>query len=152
MSNYTYSSVFAPHFEDFQRMKDAMGYKASNMHYVLKEFDLFFQKEEVTEPMITKDLVLKWRKGKVNETERTLYDKWSILSQFARYMCHVGFVCYVPRTMCCDCIAECKYSALSVNGNKRLHWILPIVVVLLFFIGIVIGSKWEVPMVNLKWG
>jgi len=97
MSNYTYSSVFAPHFEDFQRMKDAMGYKASNMHYVLKEFDLFFQKEEVTEPMITKDLVLKWRKGKVNETERTLYDKWSILSQFARYMCHVGFVCYVPR-------------------------------------------------------
>jgi len=59
---------------------------------------------------------------------------------------------HVDCTMCCDCIAECKYSALSVNGNKWLHRILPIVVVLLFFIGIVIGSKWEVPMVNLKWG
>ena len=59
---------------------------------------------------------------------------------------------HVDCTMCCDCIAECKYSALSVNGNKRLHLILPIVVVLLFLIGIVIGSKWEVPMVNLKWG
>jgi len=59
---------------------------------------------------------------------------------------------HIDCTMCCDCIAECKYSALSVNCNKRLHLILPIIVVLIFLIGIVIGSKWEVPMVNLKWG
>lgn len=59
---------------------------------------------------------------------------------------------HVDCTMCCDCVAECKYSALSVNGSKKTRWILPIIVVLLVFAGIYIGNKWEVPMVNLKWG
>jgi DNA-binding protein Fis len=59
---------------------------------------------------------------------------------------------HVDCTMCCDCVSECKYSALTVNGSKKPVWILPIVVVLLFFAGIYIGTKWEVPMVNLKWG
>lgn len=59
---------------------------------------------------------------------------------------------HVDCTMCCDCVAECKYSALSVNGSKKTRWILPIIVVLLFFAGIYIGNKWEAPMVNLKWG
>ncbi|MGE0091778.1 MAG: 4Fe-4S binding protein [Bacteroidales bacterium] len=59
---------------------------------------------------------------------------------------------HVDCTMCCDCIAVCKCSALSVNGKKWLHWILPIVVVLLFFAGIFIGNRWEMPTINLKWG
>lgn len=59
---------------------------------------------------------------------------------------------HVDCTMCCDCIAECKYSALTVNGSKKPRWILPIVVVMLFFAGIYIGTIREVPMVNLKWG
>ncbi|MEN6619474.1 MAG: 4Fe-4S binding protein [Rikenellaceae bacterium] len=59
---------------------------------------------------------------------------------------------HVDCTMCCDCVSECKYSALTVNGSKKIRWILPIVVVLLFFTGIYVGTKWEMPMVNLKWG
>ena len=29
-----------------------------------------------------------WRESRLNDSERTLYNKWSIISQFSRYMCH----------------------------------------------------------------
>lgn len=96
MINYTYNSVFAPFFQNFLKLKETMGFKTVKFEYVFKELDLFFQKESVAEPVITKSLVVRWREGKVNESERTLYDKWSIISQFSRYMCHIGYPCYVP--------------------------------------------------------
>lgn len=96
MIDYTYKSVFGRFFLDFIHMKEAMGYTTPKIEYILKELDIFFTKESVNEPVITKDLIVKWRKGKANETERTLYDKWSIISQFSRYMGHLGYPCYVP--------------------------------------------------------
>ncbi len=55
-------------------------------------------------------------------------------------------------TMCCDCIAGCKYSALSVNRKKSFHWFIPAVILLLVFAGIFIGKRWEMPMIDVKWG
>src|SRR5690606_22994262 len=97
MNNYTFSSVFAPFMQSFLRMKKTMGFGTIKIEYIFKEFDLFFISEKITEPVLTKAMIVKWRSGRINETERTLYDKWSIISQFARYMCHVGYPCYVPR-------------------------------------------------------
>jgi site-specific recombinase XerD len=77
-------------------MKESTGFKTVKFEYFFKELDQFFQKESVTEPVITKSLIIKWRDGKVNESERTLYDKWSIISQFSRYLCHIGYHSYVP--------------------------------------------------------
>lgn len=96
MINYSYKSVFARFFLDFIHMKDAMGYRTPKIEYIFKELDIFFSKETVNEPIITKQLIVKWRREKVNESERTLYDKWSIISQFSRYMGHLGYPCYVP--------------------------------------------------------
>ncbi len=96
MINYTYKSVFARFFLDFIHMKGAMGYRTPKIEYILKELDIFFSKESVNEPIITKPLIAKWRSEKYNESERTLYDKWSIISQFSRYMGHLGYPCYVP--------------------------------------------------------
>lgn len=96
MINYTYNSVFAPFFQNFLKLKETMGFKTAKFEYVFKELDLFFQRESVIKPVITKSLVTRWREGKLNESERTLYDKWSIISQFSRYMCHIGYPCYVP--------------------------------------------------------
>jgi len=97
MINYTFNSVFAPFMQSFLRLKKTMGFGTVKIEYIFKEFDLFFIKENIIEPVLTKAMISKWRSGKVNETERTLYDKWSIISQFARYMCHMGYLCYVPR-------------------------------------------------------
>lgn len=97
MINYTYNSVFAPFMQSFLRLKKTMGFGTVKIEYIFKEFDLFFIKESIKEPVLTKAMISKWRSGRVNESERTLYDKWSIISQFARYMCHMGYPCYVPR-------------------------------------------------------
>ncbi len=96
MIDYTYKSVFAPFFRNFLHVKETMGFSTPKIEYILKELDMFFLGKGVEEPIIKKEMLVDWRDGKVNESERTLYDKWSIISQFSRYMCHLGFPCYVP--------------------------------------------------------
>jgi len=65
---------------------------------------------------------------------------------------NVDTVTHPDCTMCCDCIAGCKYSALSVNRRKRVHWFIPVAILLLVFAGMFIGKRWEMPMIDAKWG
>ena len=96
MINYTFKSIFAPYFTSFVKMKAAMGFTISKIEYIFKELDEIYRIMPLHEPVLTKELVKAWRESRLNDSERTLYDKWSIISQFSRYMCHCGFVCYVP--------------------------------------------------------
>lgn len=96
MINYTFKSIFAPYFTSFVKMKAAMGFTISKIEYIFKELDEIYRIMPLHEPVLTKELVKAWRESRLNDSERTLYDKWSIISQFFRYMCHCGFVCYVP--------------------------------------------------------
>ncbi len=96
MINYTFKSVFAPYFISFVKMKAAMGFTTPKIEYIFKELDELYCTMPLHEPILTKELVKAWRDSRLNDGERTLYDKWSIISQFSRYMCHCGFVCYVP--------------------------------------------------------
>lgn len=96
MIDYIYKSVFASFFLDFIHVKETMGFNTPKIEYILKEFDMFFQAQGIKEPVIRKEHLKAWREERVNESERTIYDKWSIISQFSRYMCHIGFPCYVP--------------------------------------------------------
>jgi integrase len=97
MINYTFTSVFMPFFKDFLHIKETMGFNTAKIEYIFKEFDLFFSKKGVGSSTITRELIAQWRESRINDSERTLYDKWSILSQFTRYMCQIGYPCYVPR-------------------------------------------------------
>ena len=96
MINYIYKSVFTPYFKSFVQMKAAMGFQIVKIEYIFKELDEIYCKLSLQEPILTKDLVKIWRDSRLNDSERTLYDKWSIINQFSRYMCHCGFICYVP--------------------------------------------------------
>lgn len=96
MINYTYKSIFAPYFESFISIKHAMGFTTEKIEYTFKELDLTAHELKPDEPILTKEIVAEWRKGRVNDRERTLYDKWSIIGQFSRYLCHCGFISYVP--------------------------------------------------------
>ncbi|MDD3724822.1 MAG: tyrosine-type recombinase/integrase [Bacteroidales bacterium] len=97
MINYIYKSIFAPHFKSFVRMKAAMGFTTPKIEYILKELDELFVVMDTKEPVLTREMIRTWRESRLNDSERTLYDKWSIISQFSRYMCHCGFISYVPR-------------------------------------------------------
>ena len=92
-----YRSVFAPYFDSFLKMKDTLGYGLNKFRSTFLEFDRFFVEAGVTDAYITSKQIATWRLSRVNDKARTLYDKYSVLSQFCRYMCHLGHECYIPR-------------------------------------------------------
>ena len=77
--------------------KEAMGFSGKYYEMILKGVDLFFIEEKVTTLFITHSLIVKWRETLVNNSDKTIYDKYSVVSQFSKYMNHLGFSCYVPR-------------------------------------------------------
>jgi len=94
---FKYKSVFAPYFDSFLKMKDIMGYGLNKFRWIFLELDRFFFETGVTDAYITSEQIAAWSKTRVNDKARTLYDKYSVLSQFCRYMCHLGQECYIPR-------------------------------------------------------
>jgi integrase len=92
-----YRSVFAPYFDSFLKMKDTMGYGLNKFRRIFLELDRFFLETGAVDAYITSKQIAAWGKTRVNDKARTLYDKYSILSQFCRYMCHLGHECYIPR-------------------------------------------------------
>lgn len=94
---FKYESVFAPYFESFLKMKEAMGYGLDKFGYTFLELDRFFLGTGAKDAYITSGQIAAWRATRVNDKARTLYDKYSVLSQFCRYMCHLGHECHIPR-------------------------------------------------------
>lgn len=97
MNKYVFKSVFAPYMDSFLQMKETMGFGQVKFRMIFKEFDKFFIENDVTEPCITQLLISGWHDTRVNDSRRTLYDKYSVISQFGKYMCHLGYPCHVPR-------------------------------------------------------
>jgi integrase len=94
---FEYRSMLAPYFDSFLKMKDTMGYGLDKFRWIFLELDRFFLETGITDTHMTREHIVAWRKTRVNDKVRTLYDKYSVLSQFCRYMCHLGHECYIPR-------------------------------------------------------
>lgn len=97
MLKYQFSSVFAPYMHQFVEAKEAMGFSRKYFEMILKEFDLFFIKEQVSTLFISHSLIARWRETQVNVSSVTIHKKYSVISQFSIYMNRLGFSCYVPR-------------------------------------------------------
>jgi len=78
-------------------MKEASGCNFLRGKWILFEIDRFFQENNILEPVFTRELVQKWRKTRVNDSQSTIYSKYSIISQLARYMSRQGLECFIPR-------------------------------------------------------
>lgn len=59
---------------------------------------------------------------------------------------------HIDCTLCCDCISACPNNALTINGKRGVWIAVPFVALLLVLAGVVIGNRWEMPAVDLKWG
>lgn len=64
----------------------------------------------------------------------------------------VTSVKHIDCTLCGSCISACPSESLQVNRCKSLRWIPGILAVVLFFLAIWVGNKWEVPTIDEKWG
>ena len=95
--HFEYKSVLAGYIKGFIHMKEASGCNFLRGKWILFEIDRFFQENNILEPVITRELVQKWRKTRVNDSPVTIYSKYSIISQLARYMSRQGRECFIPR-------------------------------------------------------
>ncbi len=95
--HFEYSSVLAPFIRDFIYMKEASGCNFLRGKWILFEIDRFFQENNVPEPVITRSLVNQWRKTRINDSSQTIYSKYSIIAQLARFMSRQGQECFIPR-------------------------------------------------------
>ena len=92
-----FTSIFAPYFNSFLQMKEQMGFSRTGFQNMFKELDRFFVNTGTTELYITREQIYAWSKTRTNDKARTQYDKHSIIRQFCRYMCHLGYECYIHR-------------------------------------------------------
>jgi len=105
MNKFVYQSVLAPFINDFIAMKEALGIHTLRTKWILLEIDRFFCHKKVGEPVFTKELVSEWQLTKVNDQPDTLYKKFSVISQLARYLSRHGFDCFIPQL---PSFAACK--------------------------------------------
>ncbi len=62
-------------------------------------------------------------------------------------------VTHIDCDLCGECLHSCsKEHALSINKRKGIAWLPAAIVIALVIIGIVMGAKWRVATIDVKWG
>lgn len=156
MNDTKFTSVFAPYFYGYLRMKSSLGVSTVKTELFFKELDELYSVMDLGDPVITRQMVDIWKDSRVNDSERTLYNKWSMFGQFARYMCHCGQVCHVPimprhkewgftpRIYTHQEIRELFSAAdnlvLDNNRNHRCLFSIPTIIRLLYATGMRVGE------------
>jgi len=98
---FVYNSILAPFINDFIVMKEALGFNILRTKWILLEIDRFYCQKDVREPVITRKLIMEWQQTRTNDHPKTLYAKYCIISQLARYMSKHGHDCYIPQLPRC---------------------------------------------------
>ncbi len=95
--NRIYYSVFGPYIVKFIEFKNSLGYKYKDAGYALASFDRLALEKDVFEVGLTKEVADEYCKQGLNESSKTRYNRIQILSQFARFLCDLGFGSYIPK-------------------------------------------------------
>ncbi len=97
MNNFNYCSIYSPFFKRFISMKEEVGSVAYFAKWLFLDLDKFFIDNNITTIGITSQQIDAWRATRINDSPTTIYNKYCIISQFCKYMCKVGYDCYIPR-------------------------------------------------------
>lgn len=97
MNKLNYQSIYAPYFKQFIAIKNGLGYTSLRAQWFFLELDNFFLHKDVKEIGITKQQIEQWRATRINDGQCAVYDKYCTLAQFCKYMCRIGYDCYIPR-------------------------------------------------------
>lgn len=58
----------------------------------------------------------------------------------------------VDCTLCGECIASCPTGVITFNKKKSFRWVPAMLTVVLFVLALILGSIWELPTIDEKWG
>lgn len=93
---FLYKSSLARFMREFVDLKEAAGIVALRTKWILLEIDKYYVSEGIEEPVVTSQIVAGWRKTRTNDSDRTLYAKYSVWNQLTRFMSRQGHECYIP--------------------------------------------------------
>lgn len=88
--------VFKEFLEEYIRLKCSLGYNYYTEADILARFSRMTVELEVTEPSLTKPLVLKWMEMRPNEKDTYWEHRVNTLKQFAVHLVNTGRIAYVP--------------------------------------------------------
>lgn len=64
----------------------------------------------------------------------------------------VETVKHVDCNLCGDCVSACpEKDTIQINKRTYLKWLPPVAVVVLFILGLLLESVWEIPTIEQKW-
>jgi len=93
---FEYTSVFAPYIESYIHEKELQGYKATQLKWILLELDKFFAQASKMDLFISSEDIKVWAATRTCDKPNTLYQKYCAIAKFCRYMCLLGYECYIP--------------------------------------------------------
>lgn len=93
---YIYSGTLASACESFVREKRAVGCLYNTEAKRLSEFSRFALAFDCPENTLTKEIVQAWIAKRSAESDKNQYARFSLISQFAKYMERVGYSAYIP--------------------------------------------------------
>jgi site-specific recombinase XerD len=93
---FEYTSIFAPYIESYIHEKELQGFKATQLKWILLEFDKFFTKASKKDLFISSGDIKNWAATRTCDKPNTVYQKYCAIAKFCRYMCLLGYECYIP--------------------------------------------------------
>lgn len=66
---FNYRSVLAPYMRSLLDVKASAGISAQRMKWILKEFDDYALLEHLSDPHVTQEFIVGWRKTRVADCE-----------------------------------------------------------------------------------
>ena len=92
-----YTSILAPHINVFLDKLKAFGVITDRYEYFLGEFDRYAQAAGITSVNhLTRNFFAQWCESRVNDHEKTIYYKLTMLRQFVKHLNVTGNPCHVP--------------------------------------------------------
>ena len=93
---YSYSGVLAKICEDFVQEKRAVGYLYNTEAKRLSEFSRFTLNFNCPKNTLPEEIVKAWITKKPTDSDRNQYARFSLISQFAKYMERMNYSAYIP--------------------------------------------------------
>lgn len=96
LSSSGFQSILAPLMEKFLQEKRSCGYRYHEESRILRHLDNFVSKEGLMRVELPGPVAKKWLSKTTHESSRTHQQRITVVRQFSRFLCRLGYCAYVP--------------------------------------------------------
>lgn len=96
IAGYQYGSCFGPYIQQFIEKKRSIGFIYEHEEWELKHFDQFCCEKGVSEPSLSRALVMEWGRLRENEYKTTSGSRFSVIRQFGLFLLSLDMEAYLP--------------------------------------------------------